>query len=74
MIKVGQKVRFDPFHGIKACGVADVAGKVEGTVVYVHPEHRYFTAEYEAADKKFKISFNFNDLYGEKRNVFMVRD
>lgn len=73
-INVGQKVRFDPYRGIKCYGAAEVSGEVEGVVVYVNPEHRYFTAEYEVGGQKFRISFNFVDMWGEKRNVFKVKE
>ena len=74
MIKLGQKVRFDPHHGQHSYGFTECKGDVIGTVVYVHPEHRYFTAEYEAGGEKFRLSFNFNDLTGAHRNVFIVKE
>ncbi len=71
MIKVGQEVRFNPNYGINCSGSASVNNFVTGTVVFVHPAHRYFTTEYEAGGSKFKMSFNFNDLTGAHRNVFL---
>jgi hypothetical protein len=72
MIKVGQKIRFDPFHGVGSYGLGACHKKVEGTVTMVYPEHRYFTAEYEMGERKFLISFNFVDVYGEKAFVQLV--
>ena len=74
MIKVGQKVRFDPHAGITSYGFTMVRGEVTGTVVMVHHKHRYFTAEYEAGGQTFKCSFNFNDLTGDHRNVYIVKE
>lgn len=73
MIKIGQKVSFDPWHGINSVLGSRNDGNVEGTVIYVNEPHNYFTVEYELGDGKFKTSFNFCDVFGEKRYVRMVR-
>lgn len=74
MIKIGQKVKFDPFKGIRIGGMTTGTNKVSGTVVYINTEHRYFTVEYKLGDETFKNSFNFNDLTGPHRNVYIVKE
>lgn len=60
MIKVGQKVRFNPHKGIN--GVSDVEqfNNTEGTVMYINNRNRWFSVEYGEA--KLRMAFNFNDL------------
>ena len=72
MIKLGQKVRFNPWHGQR--GFADCDCNVDGTVIYVHPAHHYFTVVYELGPMKhkFKTSFHFADVYGKYRYVKVV--
>lgn len=61
MIKVGQKVRFDPFKELKGFGAEDNRGKmVTGTVVMVNYEHKWFSVEY--GDPKMRTSFKFCDI------------
>lgn len=67
MIKVGNKVKFNKFHYDHGNG-GDPNDMVVGEVIFINEPHRYFTAEYEAADRKWKISFNFNDLAGVGRD------
>lgn len=67
MIKISNKVKFNKFHYERGNDV-DPNDMVVGEVVYINEPHRYFTAEYEAADRKWKMSFNFNDLVGLGRN------
>lgn len=74
MVRVGQKVRFDPYHAIRSPGVAPVGGEAIGTVVLVHPSHRYFTAEYEVGTEKFRISFKFDDFDRPYQNVHIVEE
>lgn len=62
MIKVGQKVRFNPFHYMPGGG--GESGMVNGTVIYVNEPHRYFTTSYEKGSRMWTISFNFYDLVG----------
>lgn len=73
MIKVGQKVTFDPWRGIHTSLGTHNDTYVEGTVVYVNPAHNYCTVEYPLGDGKFKTSFNFVDIFGEKNYVRLVR-
>lgn len=60
MISVGQRVRFNPFAGIKFYGVHAVSKKVIGTVIMVNDEHRWFLVEY--GRDKMRVSFNFCDV------------
>jgi uncharacterized protein Veg len=62
-IKVGQKVRFDPFQGINCYGAVAIRKKQTGTVVAVYEDHRWFSVEYgDKGETKKRISFNFADI------------
>ena len=58
MIKVGQKVKFDPFDTIRGYGVEVCHGEVVGTVVDVNYEHKWFSVQYG----KLRTSFKFCDI------------
>lgn len=73
MIKLGQKVKFDPWYGMHAIPGSRDSGKVEGTVILINPGHRYFTVSYKLGDEYFRTSFNFSDLHGDNRIVRIVR-
>ena len=73
MIKLGQKVTFDPWHGIHATLGTRGGEKVEGTVILINPGHRYFTVSFKLGDEYFRTSFNFVDLYGKDRIVRIVK-
>ena len=61
MIKVGQKVQFDPFKEITGFGSDDNRGKlVTGTVVMVNEPHSWFSVEY--GNPKMRASFKFCDI------------
>lgn len=61
MVKVGQKVRFDPLHYVIGYGTEVIRGHlVTGTVIMVHESHKYFLVEY--GETKAKISFKFCDI------------
>lgn len=62
-VSVGQTVRFDPFETAVGFGVDSVRGEVEGTVVEIFPEHKWFSVEY--GDPKQRTSFKFCDI-GER--------
>ena len=62
-ISIGQKVRFDPFETAVGFGVDAVRGEVEGTVVEIFTEHKWFSVEY--GDPKQRTSFKFCDI-GER--------
>jgi hypothetical protein len=60
-ISVGQKVRFDPFKGIKGFDIGAFLGNVvTGTVVMVNEPHQWFSVEY--GDPKMLTSFKFSDI------------
>lgn len=71
MIKIGQKVKFDPLRDINIVGARDrldgKLNKVVGTITYINAPHRWFSVEY--GDKKkgyhLRTSFKFDD-YGTK--------
>lgn len=61
MIKVGQKVKFDPFAEMTGFASLDNRGNyVTGTVVAVYPRGRWFSIEY--GDPKARASFKFCDI------------
>ena len=74
MIKLGQKVRFNPYEDMRGYGVGLIRGDLTGTVILVHPSHRYFIAEYGDGEAKFKTSFKFNDVYGQQKSVYIVKE
>ena len=62
-VKIGTKVRFNPFKGINTTGFR--SGKnvsVIGTVIEVYPEHRWFAVRYKIGGVKQRTSFNFSDI------------
>ena len=60
MIKVGQKVRFDPFESMTGNDIDTIRKKVTGTVVYVNEKHRWFSVTYKKG--RFRTSFQFADI------------
>lgn len=60
MIKVGQKVKFDPFDCLTGYGTEVTHRKVTGKVVFVNARHRWF----EVVDNKGKsrTTFHFCDI------------
>ncbi len=62
-VTVGQRVRFDPFENIVGFGIDACRVEVEGTVVEIYPEHKWFSVEY--GDPKQRTSFKFCDI-GER--------
>ena len=63
MIRVGQKVKFDPFKYLTGYGCLDIKGEtVVGTVAEVNEEHGWFSVEY--GDKQ-RTSFMFQDIGNE---------
>lgn len=69
MIKVGQKVRINPFKDIRSYGMVMTDETVDGVVWYVHPTHQYFTVEYDCGNGLQKISYRFDDI---GKNVKLV--
>lgn len=73
MIKVGQKVRFDPFAEITGFDSKNYRGNpVTGTAVMVNVPHKWFSVEY--GNPKARTSFKFCDIgvavkaYGHQTN------
>ena len=60
MIKIGQKVKFNPFKGINTTGLVFCDMSTTGIVKYVNTKHRWFSVEY--GDPKMRISYDFNDI------------
>lgn len=63
-IKVGQKVRFIPFHDFFRHDSTQErkAKERRGRIVYVNHRHKYFTVEYNYHDTKQRESFKFGDF------------
>lgn len=59
-VSIGQKVRFDPFEASFGFGIDNCRGEVEGTVVEIYKDHKWFSVEY--GDPKQRTSFNFADI------------
>ena len=59
-IKIGQKVRFDPFETSFGFGIDDLRQQTEGTVVEIYWEHKWFSVEF--GEPKQRTSFNFADI------------
>jgi hypothetical protein len=67
MVKVGQKVRFDPFCFVSGSASESIRGNlVTGTVVEVYEPHKWFSVEY--GDPKTRTSFKFCDI-GERVKI-----
>ena len=62
MIKLNQKVEFDPFAGIHLTGVTNDHQIVTGTVKYINKLHHWFSVEYGDNEGKRRISFKFDDI------------
>lgn len=61
MVKVGQKVRFDPYSMVTGYASELVRGNlVTGTVVEVYEDHKWFSVEY--GHTKARASFKFCDI------------
>jgi hypothetical protein len=60
MIKIGQKVKFNPHAGMHSSGDITPFENTVGTVKYINAAHRWFSVEY--GDPKLLISFNFHDI------------
>ena len=60
MIKVGQKVKFNPHAGMHSVGDITPFNNTEGVVKYVNACNHWFSVEY--GDPKMRISFKFDDI------------
>ena len=68
MIKMNQKVEFDPFAGIHFAGIPNEREVVTGTVRYINKLHHWFSVEYGDDEGKRRISFKFDDI-GKNVNI-----
>ena len=67
MVKVGQKVRFDPLGFVTGYGAEALRGfTCKGTIVMVNEPHKWFSVEY--GDPKMRTSFKFCDI-GQKVTI-----
>lgn len=62
MIKVGQKVRFNPFHGVRQYGLGSVDDVTDGIVNYVHPTNGWFNVRYDNGGVTQLLGFKFHDI------------
>ena len=60
MVEVGQKVRFDPFYGLKGQDINSNSDCVTGIVVAVYERNKWFSVEW--GDPKQRTSFKFCDI------------
>lgn len=60
MIRVGQKVRFDPFGVIKCSNIGFYRGTVIGEVVEVNYAHKWFSVAY--GNPKMRTSYKFCEI------------
>ena len=63
MVKVGQKVRFDPSVELEGTGANTNKGnKVTGIVAFVNDQNGWFSVEYIMNGVKLRASFRFGDI------------
>ena len=63
VIKVGQKVKFDPFESLSGFASKDNRGKnAIGTVVFVNKAHKWFLIEHECRRAKIRQAFKFSQI------------
>lgn len=68
MIKLGQKVKFNPFEGTKVVGSMDNT-EVIGEVTYIHEENQWFQITY--GKHNLRRCYKFSDIGTE---VKIIRD
>jgi uncharacterized protein Veg len=70
MVKVGQKVKFDPYKGLKVGSMASLSVTLTGKVIEVFEDHHWFSVQYtDEENNKRRTSFNFADI---GVNVFIL--
>ena len=62
MIKLGQKVHFNPFHGVRQYGLGTANDFVIGIVNYIHPTNGWFNVKYDNGDGTQLLGFRFDDI------------
>ena len=73
-LKPGMKVRFDPYQEMHSAGCSYISVEMVGIITLVHVEHRYFMVEAEVDGKPYRVSYKFDDFYGPKKKVFIVKE
>lgn len=68
MVKIGQKVRFNPLEDVQLSGLVDRREIKEGIVKYINSKHRWFSVEYDGGAGLQRISFDYTDL-GRKVHI-----
>ena len=71
MIKVGQKVRINPFKDVTFRGCTELHGYIDGVVKFIHPTNRWFNVEYGDEQGVRLTSFKFDDI---GKAVKLVKD
>lgn len=61
-IQAGDRVVFIPASCMVVRQHIDHSCRMEGTVVFVHPSHRWFLVEYLASNTLLREGFSFGDL------------
>ena len=61
-IQAGDRVVFIPASCMVVRQHIDHSCRMEGTVVFVHPSHRWFLVEYPASNTLLREGFSFGDL------------
>jgi len=59
-VTIGQKVRFDPFETGYGFGIEECRCEIEGFIVEINREHKWFGVEY--GDPKQRTSYKFSDV------------
>ena len=63
MVKVGTKVKFDPFEPMTGFGISMNQGEmVYGTVVQIYYQHNWFSVEYDCGGVMERTSFKPDDI------------
>ena len=63
MVKIGTKVRFDPFEPMAGFSISMNQGEmVNGTVVGIYNRHNWFSVEYDCGGVKQRTSFKPDDI------------
>lgn len=62
-VKLGTKVRFNPFEGVCITGLTpEKVEYVTGTVIELHRDRKWFAVEYELNGVRQRTSFHFADI------------
>lgn len=68
MLRIGQKVKFDPFDSLTGFSSKDNRGKdATGTVIYINRPHKWFLVEHSTRRAKVRQAFKFSQIGKEVR-------